>query len=147
LSEAEDEAEALACDGTVSMRALCKPARTCNDDSNKLALQAATGAAHPARRSNTITFTGIPATGATVSYEFAVPRVDPGAVSPAGLVQDETLTVVLPNGGETTGPLAIAQGKKLEKKAASGHTERVEIADRGSTLRVVGYSIRCVPAK
>lgn len=142
---AEDEAETLACDGTIVKRALCKPAHACSDAKNAQAIQTATGSGHAPSRSNAITFTGIPASGAILHYEFTAPRLEASTLASPDLKQDDVVTVTLPNGGETSGALVLAQSKALEKSVAAGFTERLEIVERGSTLRTVGYSVRCTP--
>ena len=143
---ATDDTETLACDGRVIKRALCKPARVCNVAANEPVIQSAAGSGKPAPRSNTITFTGIPATGATVTYDFRVPRLNTAVLTPAGLVQDAQLTAALTTSGQDTGPLSILQSKSLQKTVTAGYKERLDIADRSSTLRAVGYSVTCVPA-
>lgn len=145
MGAAEDEAETLACDGGIVKRALCKPAHACHDAKNAQSIQSATGAGHAPARSSALTFTGIPASGAVLHYEFLVPALDGATLSSPDLKQDGVVTVILPNGGETSGPLAISQSKAIEKSVTAGFIERLEIVERGSTLRTVGYSVRCTP--
>lgn len=142
---ADDDAETLVCDGRKVERALCKPARVCNVAANSGPIQSAAGSDLPAPRSNTITFSSIPPTGATVSYEFRVPRLDTSKLTPSGLVQDSVLTPTLTTSGQSAGSLGVGDRKTVQKIVADGYSERLDIADRGSTLRVVGYSVSCVP--
>lgn len=144
---ATDAAETLACDGTTIRRAICKPARVCAEAANIAPLQSGAGSTLPAARSNTITFSGIPAAGATVSYEVRVPALNTAALTPSTLVQDADATATLTTSGETIGPLAIGQSTSVTKTVAAGYSERLDIADRGSTLRVVAYAVTCRPVE
>ena len=142
---AVDATETLACDGSTISRAMCKPARVCSDVSNIPLIQADAGSGLPAARSNTITFSGIPPSGATVTYAIRVPRLNTSALTPNNLVQDAQATTTLTTSGDSIGPLGIGQSSSVDKVASAGYVERLDIADRGSTLRVVSYSVRCVP--
>ncbi|MEQ1716098.1 MAG: hypothetical protein ABL907_08965, partial [Hyphomicrobium sp.] len=145
-AQAQDGNETFACNGTSITRAVCKPGGTCNNATNVPVIQAGAGAGLRAVRANTITFTGIPAAGATITYDAHVPTINTAALADPSIVQDTQATISLDTEAISLGPLTRG-GPVLQHQVtgAPGYVETFGLVETGSSLRVATYKVTCTP--
>ncbi|MGL4395247.1 MAG: DUF7507 domain-containing protein, partial [Hyphomicrobium sp.] len=137
-------AASIACNGQPVSLKLCKPGnRACLTAAIEPVVQAAAPAGVPATPNNQITYTGVPASGATIEYKISVPNI--GTVG--AVTQNSPSTGVIDVGPTTFSvPIGGSQTLTFNATPTGGTvTHAIEIDRQASGFAVAGYTASCTP--